>query len=207
MDYELKNARFVQPFVDVTNLTVIVNSQNVNRGAIVQQADYPEPVTEIPLNQSYLIKEWVEVYVDGFRLVNATYDFGETHEDFEITPQSIIFNTPQVGNIKIIMDYQATGAFLPEQNTIKVRNRQGARTKATQPGDLYAAYFCTPLILTEPLNGFVRVSDDGLNLVYCPDPDYEGFDAFSYTVITERGQIAEPKCVYVKVGNPTIRNP
>jgi hypothetical protein len=207
MDYELLNARFVQPFVETVNLNVNLNLENIRRGAVIQEDDFPTPVTEIFFLTPYIIKEWVEIYVNGLRLVNASYDFGETHEDYEIIGDRIVFARPQSGNIKIVIEREATGPFLPPENIIPIRNEQGARTRATRPGDLFVSYFCTPIVLSEPLNGFVRVTDDGLNLAYCPDPDFQGFDAFSYTVISERGQIAEPKCAYIKVGNPTVETP
>jgi hypothetical protein len=207
MDYELLNARFVQPFVDTVNLNVKINQENIRRGAVIQEDDFPEPVTEIFFLTPYLIKEWVEIYVNGFRLVNASYDFGITHEDYEIIGDRIVFNNPQTGNIRIIIEREATAPFLPPENIIQIRNEQGARTRASRPGDLFAAYFCKPIVLSEPQNGFVRLTDDGLNLVYCPDPDFEGFDSFAYTAISERGQIAEPKCTYIRVGNPTVGTP
>ena len=205
MDIELKNARFVQPFVDVVTKTVKINTIGVTRGAFIQEEEYLEPVGEITLTQRPVHKDWVEVYVDGFRIVNASFDFGASHETFEIQGNRIVFHEPQVGVIRVVVDLRPLGIEMSE-NTIDVNNNQGAKTKGTKPGDLFVAYFCKPIILTEPENGFTKLTDDGLSLVYVPKPNYEGFDAFSYTVINERGQIAQPKCVNVKVGNPTARN-
>ena len=88
---------------------------------------------------------------------------------------------------------------LPDAYYINVTNVQGAKTVGLNPGDLYAGTFCEPMILSLPTNGFVRLTDDHLSLVYVPNQGFHGTDAFSYTVLTDRGQIAAPQCVYVTI--------
>ena len=200
MDIEIKNARFVQPYVDVVDMTVRSLSKSFPRGSVVVRQT--GPLTSIVLPRAPAHKDWVEVYVDDFRLVNASLDFGATHEDFEVFDDRIDFHNSVTGDVKVVLDYDANPIRMPDENIIVIDNCQGAKTKATRVGDLYVSYFCKPMILTEPHYGYVRLTDDGLNLVYFPNAGYAGYDAFSYTVISERGQIAAPKCVNVKVGNP-----
>jgi hypothetical protein len=197
------NSRAVQPFVQVQNMAVKSLTTPIPRGAYEVGFDVQvnEPVTELTLPALPTHPQWVEVYVDGFRLHNATLDFGDSYEAYEIVGQKITFKEPVGGRIDIIADRPWT-YVMPEANYIRVSNVQGAKTIASNPGDLFAAYFCEPLILTLPTNGYVKLTDDHLDLVYVPNSGFEGYDAFSYSVITDRGQLADPKCVYVKVGDP-----
>jgi len=202
MDIELKNARFVQPSVEETTLTVKKMVSSIPREAHVIEEEHLSPVDHILFTSPMTDKTWVEIYINGFRLINASLDFGRTFEDFDVLSDRVVFKTPQSGKIKIILDTKPNMLIMPPENYVQVSNRQGAKSKAVRPGDLYVAYFCEPLILTEPLNGYVRLTDDRQSLLYIPNQGFEGYDAFSFSVFTERGQLATPKCVNVKVGSP-----
>jgi hypothetical protein len=194
------NARFVQPFVDVQYITVLRNDDpTVTRGAQV----YSETITSSTLTLPWTPSNpnWVEVYVDGFRMVNASYNFGETRNAFTISNKVISFSGPVDGLVQVINDRFFRYDF-PEDNYIRVSNSQGAKTKNTVPGNYLASYFCEPVVLTQPYNGFARLTDDRKSVVYVPNYNFVGQDTFSYTVLSDRGQIAEPKCVYITVSDP-----
>lgn len=158
-------------------------------------------LTSVTLGDTPTHIRWVDVYLDGFRLFNSTLDFDQSYQTYELNGRDIVFKTPVTGQLQII-SYRPWEYVMPEANYIRVNNVQGAKTKARNPGDLFTGTFCEPLILTLPQNGFVRLTDDHQDLVYVPESNFEGYDAFSYSVITERGQLADPKCVYVKIGTP-----
>lgn len=214
MDVTVDNCRFVQPFVSVVDMTVEKIPSTVSRGARIMYVDVNpeaedfEPISQIVLDPQPYNINWVEVWIDDFRLVNITTDFGETHSAYEVTIDNILkLKTPLTEKcfVKIVMD-GLFGYDLPD-NTITVSNRQGAKTKNTVEGRALVSYFCEPIILTQPVVGFVRLTDDRKSLVYVPPADFDGYDAFSYTVYTDRGQLAEPKCVYVTIGEPKKEEP
>ena len=207
MSVTVTNTRFVQPFAEVINLKVPKLETAVTRNSQVTYITlHPEdpnfkPVYGVVMDKLPLNKATVEVWHDGFRLVNSTLDFNKTYTTFTIRGKIILFNEPFTeGTFKIYADEPFYNE-LPEY-TINVNNVQGAATKNTINGQVLASYFCEPVVLTEPSNGFVRLTDDRHSLVYVPPSGWEGKDAFSYAIMSDRGQISEPKCVFVTVGEP-----
>lgn len=59
--------------------------------------------------------------------------------------------------------------------------------------------YAEPVILTQPYHGYARLSTDRKTIVYVPDINYVGMDTFSWTIMTQRGQVGIPKCVEIKV--------
>jgi hypothetical protein len=142
------------------------------------------------------------VYVDGFRIINQSVDFGVTNDKYEINGTQITFYEPVNGVLQIVCD-RDTCAPYDDVQVISIANEQGSLVRSKLPaGSYYASLFCEPIALMQPVHGYVRQSDDRKSLIYYPEQNYNGGDAFSYLVRTERGQLSEPKCVYVFVGDP-----
>jgi len=59
--------------------------------------------------------------------------------------------------------------------------------------------YSEPVILTQPYNGYARLSTDRRTIVYVPKIGFTGNDTFSWTMMTQHGQVGIPKCCYVKV--------
>lgn len=194
----ISNCLPVIPYVGNANM-IVKKSTGFGRQAITIENDYTATTT-ISLGMTPLIKEWVEVYLDGFRLVNSTLNFGDTHTSYEINGTNLTFNKPVTGHVIIIIDTQLC-QVLPAENYLTVTNVQGAKTSSKNPGTLVATY-CEPVIMSLPHSGYARITDDRMSILYVPNSNFEGFDSFSYTVLTDRGQIANPRCIFVKVGNP-----
>jgi len=207
MSVSLTNTRFVQTHANVIDFECPMLESNIPRGARVtfipidNTAPDFRPVYGMFMDTLPYNPAWVEVWHDGFRLVNSTLDFGKTFRAFRVSGQVIYFQDPILeGTLKVYAD----GAFnydLPEY-TIDVNNIQGAQTKNTVDGQMLAGYFCEPVILTEPRRGYVRLSDDRHSLIFIPETGWEGYDSFSYVMINDRGQASEPKCVFITVGEP-----
>jgi len=65
--------------------------------------------------------------------------------------------------------------------------------------------YCEPVVLTQPYNGYARLSADRRSIVYVPNFQFVGQDTFSWATITQHGQVSEPQCVYIKVlPGPTV---
>lgn len=199
MVMSILNARAVQPFVAVTNLAVKVNDKNLRpAGPSITKAMTGE--TTLDTGFALLSINLVSVYVDGFRMINFTHDFGKTYSAFTISGTTITFKAPVTGQVVVMLDLPFS-QVIPPVNILPVTNIQGARTANKSPNAAIAGTYCEPLILTQPQFGNACLSDDRMSIVYLPNQNYEGFDAFSFTVISDRGQVADPKCAYVKVGN------
>lgn len=213
MDAQSLNCRFVQPFVDVQDLAFEKLESNVKRGARVEVVNVDPldpnytPVNQIIVNPPPYNIHWVEVWVDDFRLVNTSLDFGQTHTAYEVSLDGVVTLTTPVteGTIKVICDGPFN--YVMDEYTIYVSNEQGAKTKNTVAGQVLASYFCEPVILSMPVKGYVRLSDNRRDLIYVPPEGFEGYDAFSYAVYTDRGQLSEPKCIYITVGKPAKEEP
>ncbi|CAB4221233.1 SGNH hydrolase-type esterase domain containing protein [uncultured Caudovirales phage] len=59
--------------------------------------------------------------------------------------------------------------------------------------------YSEPIVLSQPQHGYVRITDNRRNFAYVPFPDYEGLDTFTYTLLTQTGQMGPPKSVYINV--------
>lgn len=61
------------------------------------------------------------------------------------------------------------------------------------------ALYAEPIVLSQPAHGYAVLSNNRKSLVYVPNSGYVGFDTFSYTLMTQHGQIGMPKCVSVEI--------
>ena len=199
MVMSITNARAVQPYVPVGKMVVKSNAANT-RIPSIKTTVTAVALTEYVLTDAVYHINHVSIYVDGFRLINFTNDFGVTHQAYTIVGNKIVFNAPVTGELTIFNDRPFKDKA-PFENTLTMSNVQGSKTKNIVANTMLASTYCEPLILTLPVHGSVCLSDDRKSIVYFPDNLYEGFDAFSYTVISDRGQVADPKCVNIKVGN------
>lgn len=191
------NLRAVQPIALETILEVEINPSITSREALTHSENGSD-ITSISLPWTPTTKHWIEVYIDGFRLVNTSTDFDETFFMYEVNGQTITFNEPVSGNILVVCDAKTCPPY-EDVNLVVVENEQGA--KALTAG-LFIASYCEPIVLTQPEHGFARLTDDRMSILYIPDIGYTGPDAFSYSVFTQRGQLANPKCVQIQVGPP-----
>lgn len=174
----------------------------------------------IPLPFIPLCPDWVEVFNDGFRILNprvASITGGTLYEVYnvinylvpDIDPatglqkvdpeteapllkngKALKFEQPITGSIKIICDNWP----IPDVKgtTIEVNNVQGFKSAR-------ASLYIEPVVMTEPGHGYVRLSQDRQSMVYVPAKTFVGDDSFSYCLINNHGQYSKNYCVYVTV--------
>lgn len=65
------------------------------------------------------------------------------------------------------------------------------------------ALYSEPIVLRQPDWGYVRVTQNRRNLLYVPPRNFRGNDSFSYTMITQHGQIGPPRCIRIEVVQPS----
>jgi hypothetical protein len=63
------------------------------------------------------------------------------------------------------------------------------------------SHYAEPVVLTQPLNGYARISQDRRTIDYTPFAGKAGYDSFAYTLMTQHGQEGLPKNAYVRI-NP-----
>lgn len=192
---------FVNPTADVHDLEVDALTAPMFRGADVQFFNLEEPTSVIELDFLPPAHNWIEVWQDGFRLINTTFDFGKTYSIYEVRRHRIFFNEPIMGKIKVVSD-NFLAYNLPENHYVHIRNEQGLENKVAKPGEVFVSQYCEPIIVGAPRHGYARLTDDRKSMVYVPDLDFSGYDSFSYAVMGERGQISVPKCVYITIVAP-----
>ncbi len=214
-----------------------ITKPGTERQAYEYEADITDQ-TEITLAITPRSIYWVEVYINGYRLINHQYPtHGYAHipfEDYNLFGNRLIFTKPIRGRVKVIVD--TVGLPLPENNpdpavrglTINFVNIQSydeyirrftpARYASGSANVTIAAnvnvvgwnnsalvnrvgdsLYSEPLVLHQPDWGYVRPTSDRRGLLYVPKLGYYGYDCFTYTMITQHGQIGPAKTVYIKV--------
>lgn len=201
---EIPNCRPIIPIIDDIQLSVPANDGNTDYGIINPTRQALEFEFEmilmnvIQLPWTPLSPELLEIYKDGVRIINTSNDFGATYSKYEVVGSTITFGESILGLVKFVCD-NAIEPLTPPEYIISVDNIQGGDETADEPNETWAATWCEPVVCTQPYHGYVRLSDDRTRMIYVPNLNYVGADSFSYTVMTQRGQLADPKCVYIDV--------
>lgn len=188
----VKNRRVVIPFFENIDITVPKNTISYNRG---EQVFIPTGSTsfQIELPFTPLCTELTEIFINGLRRINRRLQGipgGTQFSDYNVFGNKINLTDPIAGDIKIICEMEP----MPEYNAtvIQVDNTQGYLSAGV-------SLFFEPVVMSEPLNGYARLSFDRKELIYQPKLGFVGQDSFSYTLINNQGQFGKPKCVYITV--------
>lgn len=149
--------------------------------------------TTINLSFTPVIADWVEIFVDGFRVLNprvAGKQGGWLYERYNVEGRTITFTEPISGSVTVVCDTRP----VPQRNAsiIEVDNVQGFRSAR-------ASLYIEPVIVAEPVNGYARLSTDRMSMVYLPKTGFVGGDSFSYCLINNHGQYSKNYCVYISV--------
>lgn len=206
----------------------VVNSDLMKRRAHIRRYQLNN-TSSITLDFVPISDQWLELYLDGHRLINYKYPTfntpGVRYETYNLINNNVIrFESPQTGNLKIISD---TLSHAPAESWIN--NKQAGVIidfENIQNYDVYEkrfnpsrypmpeldlansiiririgdSHYAEPLILTEPCYGHVRLTKDRKNIVYTPRPGFKGYDVFGYTLITTHGQIGMPAGCTIQTG-------
>lgn len=200
----IPNCRPIIPIVEDLEIDVPANDGTGDYGIVppVRQALVFEfqliLMNAIQLPWTPLSPDSLEVYKDGVRVINTSNDFGVNHLKYEVNGGLVSFSEDVLGLFKFVCD-NAIEPLTPPEYIIMVDNIQGGEETAENDDETWAATWCEPVVCTQPYHGYVRLSDDRTRMIYVPNLNYVGTDSFSYTVMTQRGQLADPKCVYINV--------
>jgi len=98
------------------------------------------------------------------------------------TPASVTFSSNRA-NIAVIHHHGIISGFASTYQWSK---------------NISTALYAEPIILTQPIHGSARLTTDRTGIAYVPNIYHAGNDTFSWALITQHGQIGDPKCVYIK---------
>jgi len=198
----VENRRVVIPFIQDIFETMAINNTSYNRGEHRFNISLTTPTNTIQLPSSFkvLCEDWLEIYLDGKRVLNPRLsgDFGGTkYEKFNVNIETnlITFSSNITGDVVIVCD-----SNLPsEQETsnsscvIEVQNVQGFKSSGI-------SLYHEPVVMTEPENGYARLSFDRKSIIYVPQIGFSGTDQFNYCLINIHGQQSRNRCIRIKVG-------
>lgn len=213
---------------DITGeMPVVTTDVRTRRQAHIQREvlnnDYQVQLNFVPLSD-----QWIELYLDDYRIVNPKYATiatpGVRYDEYNLDANYVIkFLNPQTGNLKIICDtlshtdaesyinYQPAGIYILFDNLQSHDVFQKHFTPSRYPMPNLGlshtaiqvrvgdAHYCEPVVLTQPCFGYVRLTKDRKNLIYVPRPTFKGYDVFGYTMISQHGQMGLPASCTIKV--------
>jgi hypothetical protein len=192
------NRRVVIPFLkDIYKEVAINNISIVSRGENRYVQIFNDAISQIALPFKILCEDWVEVYVDGKRLLNPRLysNLGGTeYEKFNIVGQTLIFKESIFGEIAVISDTNVPTAEEEKAGVlIEIENAQGYKSKTI-------SLYHEPVVMTPPEFGYARLSFDRKSILYVPYPGFSGMDQFNYCIINNHGQQSRNRCIRIKVG-------
>lgn len=211
----------------------VVNSDQMKRRAHVRRYKLNN-ATMLELDFQPISDQWLELYLDGYRMINPKYPtfntVGIRYETYNLVNNHFIrFENPITGNLKVIsdtlshapaesyIDNQQAGVIIDFDNiqNYDVFEKRFNPSRYPMPQlelvnsviriRVGDAHYAEPLVLTEPCYGHVRLTKDRKNFVYTPRPGYRGQDVFGYTLITTHGQIGMPQGCTVTTGGDAAK--
>lgn len=140
-----------------------------------------------------LSEQWIQVYVEGQVVYNMEWE-----RQFYMLDSNTIQFAQHYANKSVLIIVDTKDDVPSWATIIPFTNIQGAKRNALAM-EYYAATWCEPIIITQPVNGWVRLTSDRASLGYVPNTGFRGNDAFAFSLISQRGQIGMTVCVDVVV--------
>lgn len=214
-------------------LDTIVTDPECRRQAHVQHLTVSN-ANVVQLDFQPISDQWIELYLDGYRILNYRYPTYETqyatYETYNMAANNTIrFANAITGNLTIVCDTLA----YPKSETLTQANISGVTVNFdnVQSYDVYEkrftpsrypmpslglrnslmririgdAHYSEPVILSQPCYGFVRLSRDRRSIVYTPRLGYQGWDVFGYTLMSQHGQMGKPAGITIKTYGDDLR--
>lgn len=109
------------------------------------------------------------------------------------------------GNYKVLnssygsVTYRGNVVVAPGTRMNSLGTVSGIGNGVVKTSNIGVALYSEPIILTQPYNGYARLTTDRKSIAYTPNLNYVGNDTFSWSMINQRGQIGTPKCVYINI--------
>ena len=137
------------------------------------------------------------------RTVHISYEVGPK---FELNSYAILRgNLPAAtfnGNVQVVTSTAGSIEFTTNNANISTMHLtghiDGFASEYTWYKNTSTALYAEPVIITQPVHGYARLTADRQSIAYVPNLNYVGNDTFSWTLITQHGQVGTPKCVYIR---------
>lgn len=198
----VENRRVVIPFIQDIYKEIIFNYNKYNREEFRTVVDITTPTNTIQLPSTFkvLCEDWLEIYIDGKRVINprVSSDFGGTnYEKFNVNIETglITFSANITGQVTVVCDSKVLNegedSYLLSC-IIPIQNAQGFKSAGI-------SIYHEPVVMTEPENGYARLTFDRKSIIYVSNSYFVGTDQFNYCVINSHGQQSRNRCIRIKI--------
>jgi hypothetical protein len=196
--------RYYVPVAPTLNLTIVpsasntIASQNVDVYNGVHSSE-----TMINLGFTPYGTDTVDVFVNGVNIVNKLTQSvvgGYNHSRFSIVGSMLTWvKSPNPGDTVKVVSYLSFSE--PAYATIDLSELmvQGKILNNTDP-TFTGSVECYPIIMHQPVNGFVRPAWDRRGFEYSFNATGPFGDSFSYKFVSRYGQESEPACIFINQG-------
>lgn len=180
---------------DVSN-TIASQSVNVYNGVHISE-------TMINLGFTPYVTDTVDVFVNDVNIVNKitqSVTGGFQHSRFSITGSLLTWvNPPNSGDtIKVVsyLSYSEPAFHRIDLSELLIQGVIHNNTSPTFTGSVE----CYPIIMHQPMNGFVRPAWDRQGFEYSFASGGQSGDSFSYKLVSRYGQESAPACIFINQG-------
>lgn len=151
---------------------------------------------------------------DGYNIIGQTVEFTRPISGrLKIICDTIPVPLPEISEDPatkgLIIDVENAQSYdVYEKRFTPARYASGRPDTTVNPLNLYNtmltqrvgdSMYAEPLVLRQPYYGYVRLTSNRKNLLYVPYKNFQGYDAFTYTLITVHGQIGVPQVCRIEV--------
>lgn len=194
----------VAPTLKVTVLPTTVQTiaaQNVN----VYNGTYNGETTTA-LGFTPYGTDFVDVFINGVNIINKvvnSVEGGYTYSAFTVLGSNLSWvMPPNTGDTLKIVSYLGNNEQYPFRIDLSAILIQGKIYNNKVP-TFTGSVECYPVIMSQPLNGFVRIAWDRKAFEYSPQTGKPIGDSFSYKLVSRYGQESESACIFINQGNNT----
>lgn len=195
--YYVPVAPTLKLFIKQDNTNTIA-SQNVNVYNGIHTSE-----TMINLGFTPYGVDSVDVFVNGVNIVNkhtTSVVGGFNHSRFSITGSMLTWVKPpnQGDTIKVVsyLSFSETAFYRIDLSELMVQGVVHNNADPTFTGSVE----CYPVIMHQPMNGFVRPAWDRRGFEYSFATGGPAGDSFSYKLVSRYGQESTPACIFINQG-------
>lgn len=196
--------RYYVPVAQTLNLLIVqsagntIPSQNVNIFNGVHTSE-----TMLNLGFAPYGTDTVDVFVNDVNIVNKitkTVTGGFQHSRFSITGSMLTWvKPPNSGDVIKVVSYLSFSepAFATiDLSELLIQGKVVDNEDQTFTGSVE----CYPIIMHQPMNGFVRPAWDRKGFEYSFKSGAPAGDSFSYKLVSRYGQESDPCCIFINQG-------
>lgn len=136
------------------------------------------------------------VFVDQteYTVANANVLIANTYVDVT----EVTFANIPTANANVQINYVPSGASYQFEVMREPGTINGIATDFLSMR-IESALYAEPIVISEPVHGYARLTTDRRKIAYVPNAGFEGIDYFKWSMVTQHGQVGDPICIEVVV--------